>query len=152
MATTFRTRPLDADYRFGQLRPVAAALSQSHGLTCLAVERRRVLHPDDAQAQPLEAIRIRALLLLHASAYPSGPDRSSALGHPRERFAESNHRHCELSATPLPRRRSLWAGLADRQFRLGLRTRGAAFAQDRATCRPRAAGTLCAATRNARDL
>jgi hypothetical protein len=43
----------------------------------------RLLHPGDAQAEPLEAIRIRALLLLHASAYSSGPDRSSRLGDPR---------------------------------------------------------------------
>ena len=84
-------------------RRPAARLSQSHGLTCLAVAGGRLLHPGDAHAEPLEAIRIRALLLLHASGYPSGPDRSSGLGHPRERLAESNRRHRELPATPLPR-------------------------------------------------
>jgi len=63
----------------------------------------RLLHPGDAQAEPLEASRIRALLLLHATAYPSGPDRSSGLGYPRDRFAESNRRLCELPAIPLPR-------------------------------------------------
>ena len=59
------------------LVPARIALSQSHVLTCLAVARGRLLHPGDAQAEPLEAIRIRALSLLHASAYPSRPDRSS---------------------------------------------------------------------------
>jgi len=42
-----------------------------HGLTCLAVAGGRLLHPGDAQVEPLEAIRISALLLLHASGYPS---------------------------------------------------------------------------------
>jgi hypothetical protein len=53
------------------------ALLVCHGLTCLALAGGRLLHPDDAQAEPLEASRIRALLLLHASAYPAGPDRPS---------------------------------------------------------------------------
>jgi hypothetical protein len=84
----------------------AAASCLCHGLTCLAVAGGRLLHPGNAQAEPLKASRIRALLLLDASAYPSGPDRSSGLGHPRDRFAKSNRRHCEPPATPLPRTRS----------------------------------------------
>jgi hypothetical protein len=74
-----------------------------HGLTCLAVAGGRLLHPGDAPAEPLKAIRIRAPLLLHGSAYRSGPDRLLGLRHPPERFAERNHRPCELPATPLPR-------------------------------------------------
>ena len=41
-----------------------------HGLTCLAVAGGRLLYPGDAQVEPLEASRIR-VLLLHASTYPS---------------------------------------------------------------------------------
>jgi hypothetical protein len=34
---------------------------------------------------------------------PSRGDRSMGLGHPRDRLAKSNRRHCEPPATPLPR-------------------------------------------------
>jgi hypothetical protein len=37
---------------------------------CLVVAGGRLLHPDDAQAEPPKTVRIRALLLLHASADP----------------------------------------------------------------------------------
>jgi hypothetical protein len=74
-----------------------------HGLTCLAVAGGRLLHPGDAQVEPLEASRIRALLLLHASAYPPARIDRRGAGHPRDRFAKSDRRHCEPPATPLPR-------------------------------------------------
>ena len=35
-----------------------------HGLTCLAVAGGRLLYPGDAQVEPLEASRIRVLLLI----------------------------------------------------------------------------------------
>jgi hypothetical protein len=87
----------------GIVTSAATARALCHGTTCLAVAGGRLLHPGDAQVDPLEASRIRALSLLHASAYPSGPGRSSGLGHPHDRFAKSNRRHCEPPATPLPR-------------------------------------------------
>jgi hypothetical protein len=121
-----------AGYRFHQpcrrrrlslreLWHLAASLCLCHGLTCLAVAGGRLLHPGDAQAKPLEAIRIRALLLLHAAGYPSGRDRSSGLGHPRGQFAESNRRHCELPATPLPRTGPSGRGRADDCIALTMR-------------------------------
>jgi len=59
-----------------------------HGLTCLATAAGRLLQPGDAGAEPLEAGGIRrAIALLYASADPSGPDRSSGLDCPRDRFA-----------------------------------------------------------------
>ena len=47
-----------------------SALANCHGLTCLAAAGGWLLHPGDAQAEPLAASWIRALLLLEASAYP----------------------------------------------------------------------------------
>jgi hypothetical protein len=87
----------------------ACAMPRPHlsrgGRGTAALPRRRASRAARGHPDP------RAIALLHASAYPSGPDRSSGLDHPRERFAESNRRQCDLPATPLPIGNRGWIAL-----------------------------------------